>query len=142
MHDLEGRVSLTDFDESLSRLGYAASDFMLMPSRFEPCGLPQMVSTLYGTLPIVHATGGLKDTISHLDVARNEGNGFAFEFYDTKGFRWAIDQAMQFYRRDPKQREAQIARIMKDGQERFNHEATAKEYFDIYEKMLRRPLTG
>ncbi|MFT5189234.1 MAG: starch synthase [Verrucomicrobiales bacterium] len=142
MHDLEGRVSLTDFDESLSRLGYAASDFMLMPSRFEPCGLPQMVSTLYGTLPIVHATGGLKDTISHLDVARNEGNGFAFEFYDTKGFRWAIDQAMQFYRRDPKQREAQIARIMKDGQERFNHEVTAKEYFDIYEKMLRRPLTG
>ena len=101
-----------------------------------------MVSTLYGTLPIVHATGGLRDTITPLDVEKERGNGFAFEVYDTQGFRWAIDQAMRFYRRDPKQREAQIARIMRDGEERFNHKTTAKAYFDIYKKLLRRPLTG
>lgn len=140
-HDLVGRVSLADFDENLSRLGYAASDFMLMPSRFEPCGLPQMVSTLYGTLPIVHATGGLRDTIAPLDPERDEGNGFLFEVYDTLGFRWAIDRAMDFYRQDGAFRERQIARVMRDGEDRFNHQTTARRYFDIYEKMLRRPLT-
>lgn len=141
MHDLAGRVSLADFDESLSRLGYAAADCMLMPSRFEPCGLPQMVSTLYGTLPVVHATGGLRDTISPLDTDGGQGNGFVFEDYDTLGFRWAIDQAVAFYRRDPEFRAREVARVMRDGKERFNHQATARQYFDIYEKMLRRPLT-
>lgn len=139
-HELAGRVALVDFNESLSRLGYAAADFMLMPSLFEPCGLPQMVSTLYGTLPIVHATGGLRDTISHLQPELDEGNGFVFEVYDTRGFRWAIDQAMAFYGRPKNEREGQIARVMREGKERFNYETTARQYFDIYEKMLRRPL--
>ncbi len=139
-HDLSGRVSIADFDEGLSRLGYAAADFMLMPSRFEPCGLPQMVSTLYGTLPVVHATGGLRDTISHLDAEAGQGNGFAFEVYDTQGFRWAIDQAMNFYRRDPHEKARHIARVMQDGRERFNHGTTARRYFDIYESMIQRPL--
>ena len=67
-HELHDRVAVCDFDEELSRLGYAASDFMLMPSRFEPCGLPQMISAIYGSLPIVHDTGGLHDTVRHLDV--------------------------------------------------------------------------
>lgn len=139
-HELAGRVALVDFNESLSRLGYAAADFMLMPSRFEPCGLPQMVGTLYGTLPIVHATGGLRDTITHLQPELDEGNGFAFEVYDTQGFRWAIDEAMAFYKRPAEERERQIARVMREGKERFNYETTARQYFDIYEKMLRRPL--
>ncbi len=142
LHDLAGRVALADFEESLSRLGYAAADFMLMPSRFEPCGLPQMVSAIYGTLPIVHATGGLRDTISPIDLDLDQGNGFSFEVYDTEGFRWAIDQAMAFYRRPPEERARQIARVMLDGKERFNHQTTARQYFDIYEKMLRRPLTA
>ena len=142
MHHLEGRVSLADFDEELSRLGHAAADFMLMPSRFEPCGLPQMVSALYGGLPIVHATGGLRDTIAPLDVEGNSGNGFAFEVYDTAGFRWAIDQAIHFYARPAEERAVQIARVMEDAKERFNHEATARSYFDIYERMLKRPLTA
>lgn len=142
MHHLEGQVSLVDFDEQLSRMGHAASDFMLMPSRFEPCGLPQMVSALYGTLPIVHATGGLRDTISPIDVDANTGNGFAFDVYDQEGFRWAIDQAMRFYRRPANERAVQITRVMEDAKEHFNHEATAKAYFAIYEKMLQRPLTS
>ncbi len=142
MHHLEGQVSLVNFDEQLSRLGHAASDFMLMPSRFEPCGLPQMVSALYGTLPVVHSTGGLRDTISPIDLEANTGNGFAFDIYDQQGFRWAIDQAMEFYRMPIDVRATQITRVMEDAKERFNHETTAKAYFDIYEKMLQRPLTS
>lgn len=140
-HDLAGKVALADFDEGLSRLGYAASDYMLMPSRFEPCGLPQMVSAIYGTLPIVHATGGLRDTITPIDFEAETGNGFVFEVYDTGGFRWAIDQAVAFHQRPEAERVQHIERIMEDGRERFNHETTARHYFDIYEKMLRRPLT-
>ena len=67
-HHLQGRLAVRDFDERLSHLCYAGSDFILMPSRFEPCGLPQMIGALYGSLPIVHDTGGLHDTVSHLDV--------------------------------------------------------------------------
>ena len=80
-----------DFDERLSRLAYAASDFMLMPSLFEPCGLPQMTAPLYGSLPVVHNTGGLHDTVRPLDVDQSTGNGFRFDYYSSDGLRWAMD---------------------------------------------------
>jgi len=140
MHDLFGRVAVCDFDEALSHMGYAASDFMLMPSRFEPCGLPQMTSPLYGSLPVVTDTGGLHDTVSPLDIEHNTGNGFVFETYDSNGLLWAMDQAMAFYAQPPAVKERQIIRIMKDAKSRFNHEVTASKYIDIYESMLQRPL--
>ncbi len=83
---MENRVAICDFDEKLEHLGYAASDFILMPSRFEPCGLPQMIAPIYGSLPVAHKTGGIKDTILHMDAQNNKGNGFLFEFYDSRGF--------------------------------------------------------
>ena len=141
-HDFYGRVTVCNFDESLSRLGYAASDFMVMPSSFEPCGLPQMVSPIYGTIPIVHQTGGLKDTIKRLDPNQNTGNGFLFEHFDNTGFRWAIDRAIEFHRLPKETKHPQIARIMQESIKQFNHETTARAYFDIYERMLRRPLVG
>ncbi|MBD3369566.1 glycosyltransferase [Candidatus Fermentibacteria bacterium] len=141
-HDLHGRVAVCDFDENLSRLGYAAADFMIMPSLFEPCGLPQMIGSIYGCLPVVSDTGGLHDTVSPLDVSRNEGNGFVFEVWDPPGLRWAMDRAMDFYRLPSTIRKEQIARIMRESEERFNHAVTAKQYIDLYEKMLRRPLIG
>lgn len=139
-HDFYGRVTVCGFDESLSRLGYAASDYMLMPSSFEPCGLPQMVAPIYGTIPIVHETGGLKDTVSPLNVEAATGNGFLFKNFDVPGLRWAIDRAMDFHRMPEEWKRPQIERIMKQSAEQFNHETTAKGYFDIYEKMLRRAL--
>ncbi len=141
-HDFYGRVAVCDFDEELSHLGYAASDFMLMPSRFEPCGLPQMISVLYGTLPIVHDTGGLHDTIKPLDIEHGTGNGFVFEDYDSTGLSWAVDQAMSFYHRPCDVKERQIRRIMAEGAALFNHQVTARRYFDIYENMLQRPLVA
>ena len=139
-HDLYGTVSVCDFDEELSRLGYAASDFILMPSLFEPCGLPQMTAPLYGSLPIVHDTGGLRDTVTHLNMENNTGNGFIFKNYDTGGLWWGISEAMQFYRRDQGYKEEQIRRIMEYAQKNFNHDVTAERYIKIYEKMLCRPL--
>jgi starch synthase len=139
-HDLYGRVAVCDFEEPLSHMAYAASDFTLMPSLFEPCGLPQMIGAIYGSLPIVNDTGGLHDTVAHFDPAAGVGNGFMFHVYDGAGLRWAIDQAMAFYRRSPEWRERQVARIMREGLARFNHDVTAARYFEVYEEMLQRPI--
>jgi glycogen synthase len=140
MHGFFDRLAVRDFDERLSRLGYAGADFMLMPSLFEPCGLPQMISPIYGTLPIVHGTGGLYDTIEHMRWEGGRGNGFRFDVYGAAGLRWAIDDAMRFHGRPFDFRAREIARVMQESRERFNHEAVAHEYVKIYEEMLARPL--
>jgi len=141
-HGLHDRVAVYNFDEETSHQAYAASDFMLMPSLFEPCGLPQMVSAIYGSLPIVHDTGGLHDTVSMLDVGQSTGNGFPFETYDGNGLWWAIERAMNFYRLPAEVKQAQISRVMRESAERFTHANTAREYIDIYERMLERPLVA
>ncbi|WP_435547779.1 glycogen synthase [Desulfobacterium sp. N47] len=139
-HNFNNRVAVCNFDERLERIAYAASDFVLMPSRFEPCGLPQMIGAIYGSLPIVHNTGGLHDTITNLDVTKNIGNGFLFDYYDTQGLSWAISQAMIFYKTSADIKQKQIKRIMQQSIDNFNHSVTAKQYMDLYEKMLQRPL--
>jgi starch synthase/alpha-amylase len=110
-----------------------------MPSSFEPCGLPQMVGGIYGTLPIVHDTGGLHDTIHPLDPDQDTGNGFLFTVHDAGGLKWAVDRAMEFHSLDPDIKEAQINRIMIESVLEFNHSRCAEEYINLYEKMLKRP---
>ena len=139
-HGFQDRVAVCDFSEHLEHRAYGAADFILMPSRFEPCGLPQMIAPIYGALPVAHDTGGIHDTITHLDVDGHSGNGFLFETYDAGGLMWAIEQAMQFYNRSAEQKQAQIRRIMRQSAEEFTHEATARKYIALYEKMLNRPL--
>jgi len=138
--DLGNRVAVVDFEERLSRLAYAGSDFMLMPSLFEPCGLPQMTAPLYGSLPIVHATGGLYDTIEHLNLDQDTGNGFRFETYDANALRWGIDRAMEFHALPWETRMHHIGRVIRESRERFSHKEVARRYIDIYEQMLARPL--
>ena len=138
--DLRERVAIVDFEERLSRLAYAGSDFMLMPSLFEPCGLPQMTAPLYGSLPIVHSTGGLYDTVHPLDVETSKGNGFRFDNYNAPAFRWAIDQAMDFYALPQEIREREIRRVMIESEQEFSHKEVARRYINIYEEMLARPL--
>ena len=139
-HQLYNRVAICDFNEQLARLAYAGSDFVLMPSLFEPCGLPQMIGTIYGSLPVVHDTGGLHDTVFDLDVQNTTGNGFLFKTYDASGLFWAISQAMEFFNLSQKTKTAQIKRIMQESMDNFNHSITAKRYIELYEKMLQRPL--
>jgi glycogen synthase len=124
----------------LARLAYAAADFMLMPSRFEPCGLPQMIAPLYGCLPVVHATGGLRDTVRPLDVASSRGNGFRFEDADSNGLRWAIDRAMEFHALPTATREHEIRRIMDESRRCFDPARFIRGYADLYEGVLGRPL--
>lgn len=137
---LYGRLAICDFQEPLSRLGYASSDFTLMPSRFEPCGLPQMIGPIYGSLPVAHDTGGIHDTVTHVNLSKNSGNGFLFQYYDNAGLAWAIHEAIEFYKLPKEIREAQVARVMVDGKARFNHNVCAQSYIDIYQKMLKRDL--
>jgi starch synthase len=139
-HGLEERMAVCDFDERLEHMAYAAADFVLMPSRFEPCGLPQMIGPIYGALPVAHDTGGIHDTVVHLDVARERGNGFLFEYFDGPGLFWAVKEAMKFHKLPAEVREAQIRRIMVHARETFTHGRTAREYIRLYEKMLQRPL--
>ncbi|MBO7153200.1 MAG: glycogen/starch synthase [Lentisphaeria bacterium] len=139
-HDFYDRVTVCDFDENLSRLAFAASDFMLMPSRFEPCGLPQMISQYYGSLPVARNTGGLKDTVSQLTDDGRYGNGFTFDHYDDGGLMWGFDEAMRFYSKPEEFRKTVVSRIMDEARTRFNYDVTAQEYIKIYESMLARPL--
>ena len=139
-HDISDRVAVVDFDEGLSRVAYAGSDYILMPSKFEPCGLPQMVAPIYGSLPVVHDTGGIHDTINHLHYDGTLGNGFRFEHYSVEGLRWAIHEAVKFHGWAPEDKARTIKRIMNESKSRFNHNTTATAYIDLYEKMLGRPV--
>jgi starch synthase len=139
-HQLNNRVAVCGFEERLSRLAYAASDFVVMPSRFEPCGLAQMIGPLYGTLAVVFDTGGLHDTVIHMDVDNNTGNGFVFKDYDANGLFWAIKEAMGFYHLSPELKSQQIERVMIQSTSGFSHSVMASQYVTLYEKMLERPL--
>jgi glycogen synthase len=113
---------------------------MLMPSLFEPCGLPQMTAPLYGSLPVVHGTGGLYDTIRPMDVEAATGNGFRFDNYDANALRWGVDRAMEFHALPAETKDPQIRRVMKESAKEFSHEEVARRYIEIYEQMLARPL--
>jgi starch synthase len=139
-HGFQERVALCEFSEQLEHMAYAAADFILMPSLFEPCGLPQMIAPIYGALPIAHDTGGIHDTVSDLNANENTGNGFLFKFYNAEGLWWAFSQAMAFFDLSPEIKERQISRVMRESANTFTHEETAISYINLYENMLRRPL--
>lgn len=135
-HGLHHRVAVRKFDDPLSRLGYAASDFVLMPSSFEPCGLAQMIGLRYGSLPVVHATGGLRDTIRPLAPEADTGNGFPFEFHDAAGLRWAIERAMDFHRLPADVKLRNIRRIMDDAAADFRPAVMIGRSLEIYQKLI------
>jgi starch synthase len=123
------------YDERLAHLAEAGADFFLMPSRYEPCGLNQMYSLRYGTLPVVHRTGGLADTVENYDQATGAGTGFMFDdltpraIYDTVG--WAV---WAWYNKR-EQVEAMRARAMS---RRFPWDRSAEEYVKLYDRALDR----
>jgi starch synthase len=93
-----GRVSFRNgYDESMAHLIEAGSDIFLMPSRYEPCGLNQMYSLRYGTIPVVRKTGGLADSVQHFDPDSGIGTGCVFNDYDAPAARWAIGTALDWY---------------------------------------------
>jgi starch synthase len=124
-------VSLT-FDNKLAHLIEAGSDIYLMPSRYEPCGLNQMYSLKYGTVPVVRATGGLADTVKNFNQKSGEGNGFTFKKYDAQEMLKTIRRAVKLFKN-----KKVWEKIQKSGMdEDFSWERSAGKYMDLYEKAL------
>jgi starch synthase len=93
-----GRVAFqSGYDEGMAHLIEAGSDAFLMPSLYEPCGLNQMYSLRYGTIPIVHKTGGLADSVRHFDATTGAGTGCVFNDYDAPAVRWALNTTLDWY---------------------------------------------
>ncbi|HHV30750.1 glycogen synthase GlgA [Acetivibrio mesophilus] len=128
-----GKISVNlKYDALLSQRIYAGADMFLMPSLFEPCGLSQMFSLRYGTIPIVRETGGLKDTIAPYNDITHEGNGFTFSRYNAHDMLYAIKEAVHFY-----YHRATWTHLMKKGMSiDFSWEKSAKEYLDVYKKLV------
>ena len=120
------------YKEELSHLVYAASDFFLMPSRFEPCGLSQMIAMRYGSVPIVRETGGLRDTVIPYNRFSGEGDGFSFTNFDAWEMRDAMRLAMACY----KDREIMDGLIGRAMRKNFGFEQSAEEYARLYVWML------
>jgi starch synthase len=123
------------YDESLAHLIEAGSDMFLMPSRYEPCGLNQMYSLRYGTIPIVRRTGGLADSVRHFDPATGMGTGCMFNDYDAPAVRWAIDTALGWFAD-----RACWQRLMKNAMaEDFSWGRQSLEYERVYRDAMARP---
>ncbi len=117
------------FDEKLAHLIYAASDFFLMPSRFEPCGLGQLIAMRYGSVPIVRSTGGLKDTV--IDIEFNKGNGLVFFDYKPEALGQAIIRALDLYNNRGK-----LEIVRQSARQRDSSWLTsAKEYYNLYKSL-------
>lgn len=122
------------FDDVLAQRIYASGDMFLMPSRFEPCGLGQMFSLRYGTVPVVRKTGGLADTVTHFDPGTGKGNGFLFETYDSGGIIWAVGEALKTY-----ENKDSWNRLVKNCMEtKLSWEDSAKKYIALYNEMLNK----
>lgn len=120
------------FDNNLAHLIEAGSDFFLMPSRYEPCGLNQMISMKYGTIPIVRATGGLDDSITNFDPKSGKGTGFKFTEYKAEELLGAIDRAMGIFKQ-PKFFERIVQNAMAED---FSWDRSAREYQALYQKLV------
>jgi len=121
------------FDSALVSRIYAGSDIFLMPSRFEPCGLGQMISLRYGTVPVVRATGGLEDTIKDFHQHPTHGNGFSFREYDPSHLMDAIERAPSVYLHQPEEWKSLIKRGMAAD---FSWNASARKYEEMYWEAL------
>jgi starch synthase len=121
------------YSEELAHWIEAGSDLFLMPSMYEPCGLNQMYSLKYGTVPIVRRTGGLADSVQMWDAAKREGTGVVFNDFDAIGIRWALHTALDLY----KDRSA-WQQLMRNGMAQdFSWENQSREYVALYQRMLR-----
>jgi starch synthase len=140
LHDLAtrfpDRVALrTGMDEPLAHRLIAGADLFLMPSRYEPCGLSQMYSLRYGTVPVVHATGGLADTVAEFDPGTGDGTGFRFVPCTPEEMRHAVRRALEV-RRD----RAAWERLQRNGMaERFSWERAARGYRHVYSALMTAP---
>ena len=115
------------FDDTLAHQIYAASDFIVIPSKYEPCGLIQMIAMLFGTLPIAHKTGGLKDSI------RDGYNGFLYSAYSSEALEAKVIKAVDMLKNDKPAYKTMVTNALKTD---FSWKKNAKEYLFLYQKLL------
>jgi starch synthase len=122
-------------DEELAHWIEAGCDAFLMPSRYEPCGLNQMYSLRYGTVPIVRRTGGLADSVRHYDAGSGEGTGIVFNDADAGAVRWALSRACELYANS-----SHWSRLVANGMaEDFSWDRQFERYLELYAAALRKP---
>lgn len=121
------------YDYPLSHQIEAGSDIFLMPSKYEPCGLNQIYSLKYGTVPIVRKTGGLADTVEAYNWKSQMGTGFVFEDYSKEGFRWAIEAAIKTY----EHKQAWMKLVKRAMKKDFSWDKQVPEYLQIYNKLIK-----
>jgi starch synthase len=127
----QAAVFLT-FNAPMAQKIYAGSDMFLMPSRFEPCGLGQMIALRYGSIPIVRETGGLADTVRNFDPTTGEGNGFSFRPYDSMALYAAIIRALENYRYPQTWQQLMLRAVTAD----HSWAASARKYVDLYRRAI------
>ncbi|NSW90983.1 MAG: glycogen synthase GlgA [Firmicutes bacterium] len=118
-----------EFNTVLAQRIYAGSDMFLMPSRFEPCGLGQIIALRYGTIPIVRATGGLAETITDYYKDKEKGNGFSFTEFSSDELLKTIEGALTLYNQNPEEWKKLVKRAM--GQD-FSWKSSAEKYMELY----------
>ena len=135
-----GRAAIVlAFDNALAHQIEAGSDIFLMPSRYEPCGLNQIYSLRYGTVPVVRATGGLDDTIEPFDPRTGSGTGFKFHDYTAEAMLEALTAAVTLWRSDRERWEG----LLREGMRRdFSWHASARRYVEVYRQAIRRRRSG
>jgi starch synthase len=120
------------YSDELAHWIEAASDMFLMPSRYEPCGLNQMYSMRYGTVPIVRRTGGLADSVQHFDAATGSGTGIVFNDYNAEAVTWALNTALALY-----QNKAAWRRLMQNGMAQdYSWSRQVRGYVEMYESLV------
>ena len=127
------QVAVIAYDNRVAHLVEAGSDFFLMPSRFEPCGLSQIYAMAYGTLPLVHAVGGLENTVVDLDEDPAHATGFKFREFTREAFLARAARAMELAR-DPAAHARVIRRAMTVD---FSWDASARAYAELYGRVVR-----
>ena len=124
------------FSEKIAHAVEAGSDLFLMPSRYEPCGLNQMYSLRYGTVPIVHRTGGLADTVWDFEPSNGRGTGFVFDHFDAHGLAWAIGRALDVWGSGAGDDRARWERLQRNGMTLpLGWRHRVDEYIDLYRKL-------
>ncbi len=120
------------YSEFLAHLIEAGSDIFIMPSLFEPCGLNQMYSLRYGTLPIVRKTGGLADSVKHIDPNSDSGTGFVFEHFSPHGLSWALNLALDYWKNKKLWRSALKRAMLED----FSWDKQGEKYLKLYRDII------
>jgi starch synthase len=126
------------FDEPLAHQIEAAADIFLMPSLYEPCGLNQMFSLKYGTIPIVRAVGGLKDTVEDYDREKSTGTGFVFQSYAPESLLEAVDRALELFQEKRPWTDLRRRAMSMD----FSWDRSARAYGSLYQQLLHRGVDG